>query len=535
MVLTASLIVAPSAMADTPATVDPPALDLELAPGDTQQETVTVELPAQLVPPKLDVYLLADTTRSMLPAISGVQARVSSLLSGVRDALPGADVQFGVGDFLDFAPGDPYAFRHSVSLTAADDAVRAGIDGWGLGMGGDGPEGQFYAYDQIAEDRAPSNDGSPAGTIGWRDDASRVLVVFADAPAHDPICSLITTQVPGHEVDYDITEASVIDKLVAAGITFVGISTTTGGGMDAAPFVDPNSYNSAFCGQSQASSGQATRLADATGGEHVLGVDAVDLVDVIVEQVVTTTGSVEQLTLEATGDIAPFVRAITPDAHGPFTTDEPRSLAFTVDWLGVVEAAADDQVFTGTLDVVADGATVASQSVQVTVPGEQAPPPEPPSIDGLDVTAACVDGAPTITVGLTTTTSDTPPDGLEVLLDGEVATSFDPAAVQVSSSVDGDGGVLGEYLLTVPTTPGEVDVAVRVLHPAGATLSPTQTVIVDTCQSSECEPGDGAYGRRVRDCVGVPYGQVIREQATSGRGRPVDAVGARAYLEQRSD
>ena len=465
-------------------TVDPPVNDFILEEGETWTELITVDIPADTTVDAVDIYLLADTTGSMGGPINSVRAGARTIVEELADEFPEVSIAYGVGDFKDFqspSQRDPYAFRHSLSMTDDVDAVEAAINGWSASGGGDGPEGQFYAYDQIARNRAPSADDSPAGTIGWRSGAKRILVTFADAPAHDPVCSAITAQVAGHEVGYDITEASVISQFNAAGITFVGVSTLTGiGSMDATqssagnynaacgPDISPGSraggqatriaeatggvhilgvdsasiveviseeisiaistilelslspegdivpfvagitfvgvstltgigsmdatqsgagnYSSA-CGpdispESRAG-GQATRIAEATGGVHILGVDSASVVEVISEEISIAISTILELSLSPAGDIVPFVAGITPESEGPINTEEDSTWEFEVDWEGVVAAAAEDQVFTGRLNVVADGVVLAFKEVTITVPGTEGVYPPVPEVEVL--------------------------------------------------------------------------------------------------------------------------------------------------------
>jgi len=340
--------------------------------GDTENETITVTIPEGSGISKADVYFLADTTGSMGSPIANVKTGISTIMNDLVNDLPGVDFAFGAGDFKDFQSPtqyDPYVFNHIVSLTNDITDVQAGVNSWFPGGGADAPEGQFYAYDQIAEDRAPSSDGSPAGTIGWRSDSKKILVVFGDAPAHDPVCSAITSQVSGHTLSYDITEASVTQKLVDANITFIGISTLTGvtNGMDGV--ADMSNYNSACGTTGLTTAGQATRIANATGGVHVSGVNNTAIVDAIKDQVSEAVSTINSLTLVPTGDMSPFVTAINPvSGYGPLSSDQEHILTFEVDWTGVEACSEEDQVFTGTLDVVADGSVVAYKPVTVTVP-----------------------------------------------------------------------------------------------------------------------------------------------------------------------
>ncbi|MBI3686456.1 MAG: hypothetical protein HY241_03815 [Actinobacteria bacterium] len=66
--------------------------------------------------------------------------------------------------------------------------------------------------------------------------------------------------------------------------------------------------------------------------------------------------------------IAPFVESIAPAGYGPLPGDVEHVLPFTVTWTGSMTCAEKDQVFTGSLDVVADGVVVAHKRVRIRVP-----------------------------------------------------------------------------------------------------------------------------------------------------------------------
>ncbi|HLO03073.1 MAG TPA: hypothetical protein VK191_08200, partial [Symbiobacteriaceae bacterium] len=304
-------------------TIDPAVNNFQLAAGETWNESITVTVPPGVGASKADVYLLADTTGSMGGPIASVKAGAADIVNGLVAELPGVDLAFGVGDYKDF-PYDPYAFNHAQSISTDTTAVQTAIAAWSAGGGSDGPEGQLFAYDRIADDAAPLG-----GTIGWRSDAERILVVFGDAPGHDAICAAISG------LPYDITEGSVTTKLVNAGVTFMGISTMTGygAGMDDNPV--GYDYNAA-CGAPGGTSGQATRIAAATGGVHVMGVNSSEMVQQIKDLITSAVTTINNLSLVPTGGTAQFVSAITPASYGPLTSDVEHTLTFQVDWLGTV-------------------------------------------------------------------------------------------------------------------------------------------------------------------------------------------------------
>ncbi len=313
----------------------------------TEHETVVVTIPKSGANPKADVYLLADTTGSMAPVIDAVKAGSTTIIG----SFPGVDVAWGVGNYRDFpVPGSSsYAFAHQLSPSASTvPAALAAVAAWTTnGEGGDAPEGQLYALHRIATDPA----------TGWRPGSKRIIVWFGDAPGHDPVCASLTG------LPADLTQASVTTDL--AGHTVIAVSTTTGlpAGLDDNPAgID---YPCAAGG----TPGQATEIAAATGGSHTTGVDAGAIVDTLAKLIAAAVGETGSVTLAPTGQITGFVTGITPaGGYGPLPGNVQHVLPFEVVWTGDRDCGDKDQVFTGALDVVADGVVVASKPVTVTVP-----------------------------------------------------------------------------------------------------------------------------------------------------------------------
>lgn len=143
-------------------------------------QTVTINKSITLGPAgatNVDVFFLADNTGSMGGIINAAMNGASAILG----ALP-TTYQFGVGRYL----GDPTepgetpatAYTQLVPLTTNQANVVAGIDSWFASGGGDTPEANFYALQQVAT------------TAGWRMAAQRLIVWFGDAPSH----TVTTTQ-----------------------------------------------------------------------------------------------------------------------------------------------------------------------------------------------------------------------------------------------------------------------------------------------------------------------------------------------------
>lgn len=334
--------------------IDPPRNDLRLEECDRIVETITVTIPKSGAVTKADVYFLADTTGSMSSILAAVQAGAANILTALG-AL-GLDLAYGVGNYKDF-PSDPFAFSHQLSVTNVEASVQAAIAAWSASGGSDVAEGQLFALDQLAQ--------APGGSIGWRTGSKRIIVWFGDAPGHDPVCAAISG------LGYDITEASATAKLVSEDISVIAISTVTGvpGALDADPVPFSSDYNAA-CGAPAGAAGQATRIAAATGGLAVSGIDETTIVDTIVALIAAVIGSIDNVSLVPDATIAPFVESITPaGGYGPLAGDEEHVLKFEVVFTADdVRCTNRDQVFVGALNVVADGAVIARKPTRITIP-----------------------------------------------------------------------------------------------------------------------------------------------------------------------
>lgn len=337
----------------TPVSIDPEFNDLVLSECTHLEERITVTIPKSGVAPKADVYLLSDTTGSMSSVIDAVKSGAAAIIS--NPALAGFDVAFGVGNYRDF-PADgvinSYAFQHQLAPTTNTALVNAAISTWSADEGGDGSEGQLYALQQVATDAA----------IGWRPDARRIVVWFGDAPGHDPVCAAISGAAA------DVTEATATTALLDASVTVVAVSTTTGfaTALDDDPAADAGDYGVCAAGGTP---GQATRITAATGGSHTTGVDATTIVTTLAALIAAAVMNTGNVTLVPSASISGFVTSVSPPGgYGPLSGDSEHSLPFDVVWDGTLKCRDEEQVFTGTLDVVADGVVVAAKKVRITVP-----------------------------------------------------------------------------------------------------------------------------------------------------------------------
>ena len=332
LALAAGLGVAAAAPGVTPQT-----FSATLNPGDSVVVPKVVH--TQPIPPKPDIYLLADSTGSMGPAIANVKANAGAITALVNGQTTGA--MFGAGDYKDFQRPqlDPYVFHNGASIGSAASAITA-INAWSApaGSGSDGPEGQLFALHQLATD--PS--------IGFRPDSTRGVVWFGDAPGHDPVCTGFTG------LGSNITTSSVISELTAAHIRVIAISLNTGGylsGLNDDQLAHGAEFDyDAVCGAPGSVSGEATSIVNATGGQLFTVASASDVSNAIVAGLqnlpvtVTPTPTCDSgltATYDAasktvtSGDDVPFTETLTVDPSNPGGTTLHCSVDFLQNGLSV--------------------------------------------------------------------------------------------------------------------------------------------------------------------------------------------------------
>jgi hypothetical protein len=204
----------------------------------------------------------------------------------------------------------------------------------------------------------------PGGTINWRSGSKRIIVWFGDAPGHDPVCAAISGR------PYDITEASATGKLVTESISVLAISVTGGAaaGLEGDPALGAFDYDTA-CGPAAGAAGQASRIAAATGGTFVSGIDDTTIVNTIIALVSSAVATINNVSLVPDPALAPFVTSISPaSGYGPLPLNTNHDLTFTVTFgRDGIDCTDYPQSFAGSLAVVADGVQVAAQQVTVTI------------------------------------------------------------------------------------------------------------------------------------------------------------------------
>lgn len=306
LVLLAAISLAGTALADS---ITPVSYSGTLGAGEsvTINKTVTVTTaPTGLV----DVFFLTDSTGSMGGAIGSVQSSASSILSTVSGM--GADVAFGVGEYKDV--GDTFVYQLNTDITTSTAAAQTGINAWSAYGGGDGPEAQLYALDQVAT------------TSSWRTGSTRIVVWFGDYPGHDP------------SGPTGVTEAQATASLVANNITVDPIDLLT---LDA--------Y------------GQATRIATATGGTYYTGIDTSSIVTAITDAIETSITTYSTVSLDLSGVPAGLTASVIP---GSYTGAYDRTIERTFDF-AVTLTCDTPGTYGFTINALVDGGVVASESDRI--------------------------------------------------------------------------------------------------------------------------------------------------------------------------
>jgi hypothetical protein len=296
--------------------ITPSSIDEVILPGGWFVVEKSVQTP--VITPKPDILFLADTTGSMGPAIANVAADVSAIMSTVLAAAP--DAEFGVANYKDY-PYDPYVTLWQLQMTSNTSAVQDAINTWNASGGFDWPEGWFASLDRAVNPAAPGNPG-------WRSDSTKIIVLFGDAPAHDPVPPNLTG------LTENITESSLTADLVAAGVkmVFVSLATSFPEGLNRDPTLDALDYQAVDPGYIPGgTAGQATRIAAATGG---VSLDA-PTADDVANQILAGLTSL------------PITVSMTSDATAPLST---------------TFSPASQNVTSGTVAIFTENITVAANA-----------------------------------------------------------------------------------------------------------------------------------------------------------------------------
>jgi hypothetical protein len=312
---------------------------LDVGESFTLHKTVTItETPGSA---KLDVNFLFDTTGSMGGLISNAKTSATAITNNLSAF---GDVTFGVGHYEDFysyyhgwgSYGD-VAYEKLTNQGDAADAIAA-INTLSASGGNDWPEANLYALQQTAEQTT------------WRDDSTRVVVWFGDAPGHDP-------NLTGSAYYYDDnasypgpTLAETISALNGENVIVVAVDLS---GMD--------SY------------GQVTAITTATSGSfYTGGTSSSTIASLITGLVSDVFATYNEVTLKVDAPTGVDV-SWTPTAYtGDFSRETTETFEFDVTFKGVAEGIYDFDIY-----ALADKGIIATERDHITV---GAPVPEPSTL-----------------------------------------------------------------------------------------------------------------------------------------------------------
>jgi len=333
------------------ATVTPSSIAHTLSLGQTASNTVTVSFdPEGAAFNGVDVMFLCDTTGSMGGVINTMKTYGTQIMNNVSayNVAPGVpvDAQFGAASYRDVPTypwgsyGDySYRIESAIGTTAA---AQAGMNTWYASGGYDWPESGLIALYQMATNPA----------AGWTDD-KKIVVWMGDAPSHYPGDGSSSSTYPGP------TEAQVISALQAANITVVGVGSNSG-----------FDYY-----------GQASRITSATGGSlyYTGSSSAAQVASSITSLITSELQTINNLSLVPFGDTNGFTTSITPGSYSSITID-PATGASRSFGVGFTGTTSTPGTYTYELRAIADGATVGTVDVSITVPGGSTSVPEPATI-----------------------------------------------------------------------------------------------------------------------------------------------------------
>jgi len=389
-----------TAAAASGAGVEPASYSNTIASGSSVTITKTVHTPP--IPPNPDIVFLSDTSGSMEAALSNVQTNASSIMNTVNSAQPsGATAEFAAADYKDGRPGeepegcesDPYAFRLGQPLTTSLSDVQTAINNWSPASGGcDAEESQINALYQLA-----------TGSIGFRSNSDRIVVWFGDVAGHDP------------DLGHTLKEA--IEALVAAHIRVIAVPVKTGeAGLDA--------------------TGQATAVAEATGGEVLPEAEPSEVSEKILEGLSNLPVTVTPSPTCDSGLSATYNAASKTVTSGDDAIFE--------ETLSVASNAPDGGVLHCTVDFLLNGASEEGfqQTVAITVPLRETDL----SLE-KSVSPALVTEGHEATYTLTATNNGKDPDAAVSISDplpaSETFVSGDPGCTATAGVVTCEIGTLG--------------------------------------------------------------------------------------------
>lgn len=357
-ILAAGLLASMGAQA---ALITPDSVTATINVGETIKISKTITLDASGAG-RVDLFFLADNTGSMGGVIDNVRSVAGTLLSNLNGIY--SDAAFGVGRYL----GDPIegvaptnAYQLQQAITTSTVLTQNAINGWFASGGGDTPEANFFALQQVATEGALTPGTNRSGPVqsgditGWRAGAQPVVLWWGDAVSHNET----------------ITEAQTIAALQAAGVIVIGLNSAGNNfGIDGTY----TGTNVGGPGVNVTDANQAEDIATATSGTLInsfAGIPVGDITTTIVNAIGSVVSTVDLIFATSASFPGLSVSFTCTDALG--CTDVPGSATrtFEVSITGLSPG-------TYSFDVFARGVGAIERDM-ITVIGET-PVPEPGSL-----------------------------------------------------------------------------------------------------------------------------------------------------------
>ncbi|MFB6942851.1 HYR domain-containing protein [Streptomyces sp. NPDC060286] len=226
-------------------------------PGGSTGVDKQVRTPA--IPPRPDVILLVDGTGSMDVPIQRVRERIPEITKAIRDEQQ--DSRFAVATFGDQQVDPDAGFKVLQGLTYDLGEVQTGVDQLKADMGSYSigpPEDWIYALWKLAN-------GGDGKTV-FRPDSSPVIVLVGDASSHEP-----------SNYKYYLSDAEFALQDAGVRLIAVGLTSEKGDGLNG------NGRIPEYPDDKKHEPDQALRLAAATNGRMIEGIEGNDVVDAIIE------------------------------------------------------------------------------------------------------------------------------------------------------------------------------------------------------------------------------------------------------------
>jgi hypothetical protein len=288
-----------------------------------------------------DVMFIADTTGSMGPAITQVDAALSSTVAALSAF---GTIATGAAQYKDkTSAGDPFDYQLDQGITTNSALTQSAITAFTASGGGDDPEQGLFALTTATTD----------STTGWQAGAKKIEVIVGDAPSHS------ADALP--PAAGDVTVASTAATLVSNGVTLIALNAS---GITGDTGLDSQ-------GQFNSTTGL---LSLGVGGSLSDFTDAADITADIVAAVGAAFATYSDVSLGLVGGAPSDCSVSLPSAiTGSFSRSS--DMSFSLGGVGVTGTHAGTCSFT--VGLFADGALLATESDSIVVTGGTSTVPEP--------------------------------------------------------------------------------------------------------------------------------------------------------------